>query len=316
MKNLFYKSIRLLIILSFLQTTTRCTSRNEAPERIPILIVSDIGKDIDDALAISWAATNPHINLTGVIITTLDNPNAQKSLSEIGHLTKNSLNIIDSRDTLESNRKISQIFSAYRGELRIVILAQAGPISNFLISHPQFQEEVHSIYIQAYPSETSPIRPNFSSYNFAIDSIGAELLFESTRAFPRYFIGKYAAYQLPFTKFDFKYLKNSSLLGDFLYKEAIEGIERFARSNPSLFYKLFAIPSSLSIEEALEFNQTLSYPYDLLTVASVLYHSYFNFVKIGNDYITGESLNRDNIAEIALLKRELIRGFEAGTPLK
>jgi len=114
------------------------------------------------------------------------------------------------------------------------------------------------------------------SYNFAQDPEAIEHILHYD--VPMTFVGKHTAYELPFKTSDFKTLaKRNPLVREYLYKQAKKWKERLEKINPEVFHRLYEKQSDI-----------MSYPYDLITAATIANDEMFIKTIAGNRECIGQ----------------------------
>jgi hypothetical protein len=136
---------------------------------------------------------------------------------------------------------------------------------------------VARVYMQgqvliAHDDTATPATPSDRSYNFRIDMGAARLVFEQLQLLKRpvSMLGKYAAYQISFTKQDLESLDGPRVPS--LAIAARDQMQAFKQQNPDLFYSLFPVPEQFrdgcgeSVYEWFDHlpGDVVSHPYDAL----------------------------------------------------
>lgn len=307
MKQFFKKAclttISALVVIFFCVFLLLSCDRKNETEIVPLLIITDFGIDVDDAEAISWIASSKTINPVAIIHTG-DPDNKRKSeLREFLGISGVKSEIFYDSSPIDSLQKI------YPGKLRIALLAQATCLSEYLNDNVQNAKNIHSIYIQASPivSSKGELIADSSSYNFRVDMESASTVLKESDNIPMIFIGKYAAYEMRLTRDDFNKISSNGRAGTIIWNKAEIGIKEFALRDSALFYKVFKIDSSLTMNRALEEQIYFSNPYDLLTVIAIEDTSCYNFTKIGKHLICGINPETINIKNPLKLKRKIVK---------
>ncbi|NTV18970.1 MAG: hypothetical protein HGA83_06030 [Bacteroidales bacterium] len=301
-KKTYSAIISTLLVIFFCVFLLLDNNRKKEAEIVPLLIITDFGIDVDDAEAINWIASSKTINPVAIIHTG-DPDNKRKSgLREFLGISG-----IKS-EVFYDNSPIDSLLKTYPGKLRIALLAQATCLSEYFNENMQNAKNIHSIYIQASPKTSSngELIADSSSYNFRIDMESASNVLKASDNIPVIFIGKYAAYEMRLTRDDFIKIASNGRAGAVMWNEAEKGIKEFAKRDSALFYKVFKIDSTLTMNRALKEQIYFSNPYDLLTVIAIEDTSYFNFTNIGRHLICGRNPETTNIRNPLKLKRDII----------
>ncbi|MEF9985565.1 MAG: hypothetical protein RSC28_06125 [Bacteroidales bacterium] len=332
------------IIIATAIACISCSPKDIANTEIPLLIITDFGRDVDDAQAFAYLAktinsyknankTNDNkygkLKIAGVICTGYIPQIRAKSLELFLNLygialpiaitepekteqevanyyALHSLNykpyeltLLKKLGSYPPNTKlwntmqgvnyhnkyispthlIDSLLNIYPATLRIVLLAQATQLANYIDkknSLPNF----HSLYIQGQcdtlniNSTTRAIKPNFAAYNLREDTIAAKTIFKLQNTVPFIFVSKYAAYPLAFTKEETEIIGKAGYVGDYLKNAACMGLESFLERDSATFYKIFKlspqIPAHIrNSSPAIDSLNVLNNPYDLLTVIAI-----------------------------------------------
>ncbi len=211
------KKIVVRIIFTFIALLTLLSCiKKKSETTIPVLVICCYEKDIDNVLALAWLEKSDIIDIAGIIITNIDDT-----------LKTNKITVI------RYDSQIDSIFFTHSASLRLLILAPATPITQYLRNSPEQIGRIHSIYIQ-----------NDSLYNVANDS-----LLNLADIIPKYVIGKEAALELPMLKSDFDYLGRHSQTGKYLWQ-----LSQSADSSYIITYP-HALLTAISIEMPQFFNR-------------------------------------------------------------
>lgn len=299
---------RFVILLSVLVSLSSCSQRQEST--IPLVVITDFGEDVDDAEALAWIASSELLECVGIIHIGYPDESYNERLRYFMTLTGLDAPLID------SNEQIDSLLTLYQSRLRVVVLAHATPIADYLEVNPDNAAKIHSIYVQAYPSidNSGNLSADDASYNFRVDMDASNRLMSWSKSIPFVFVGKYAAYELRLTKNDFEQIAFNSESGRFLYEEAITGIERFAGRDSATFYRIFDIDPSLTIEDAKNQHIYYSNPYDLLTVIAIEHPEYFSFEKTGIHQLTGHTPQKQHIPDPEKLRQKIIHTLNQSSP--
>lgn len=350
---IFHLPTHIFSFVLFVTMFLSCSSakNNHMASEIPLLIITDFGRDVDDAQAFAYLAQNEaNFKIAGVIATGYIPQVRAKSLElflnlygisipvaikepektpqEItDYFTSHSINGVPYEITLlerlgsyppnatlwqkmqdssysakylSPNRLIDSLLQIYPGELRVVVLAQATQLANYMIekgqnqtidgtkgtdlpsnagTHPTF----HSVYIQGQcdtlgKTISGLFKPDFAAYNLREDSVAAYKIFELQNTTPFIFLSKYATYPLAFTKDETAEIGEAGYAGDYLKNGAYMGLQSFLERDSATFYKVFKIAQNIPARStspngknypALDSLKVVNNPYDLLTVMAI-----------------------------------------------
>ena len=292
----------LATIILFSIVSFSCSNSNKhAP--IPVLIVTDFGKDIDDALAIAHIAHSKELDAVMIIHNGNPSEEASEKLTQflkINHIAP-PLITVKSHDetdmTAEETELIYSLFKKYGNRLNIAILSQPTVITNLLYSDHLYSNHLNkpdisglNIFIQAYPtlSEGGNLLADDASYNTRLDMASTQKLYDLGDKIIFTFVGKYAAYEYRLTAEDILTLTPNREVNNILAEEALKGVEEFARRDSATYYRVYGVDSSIPLDEALSHQKYLSNPYDLLTVKAIDNPEFFKFRTIGRHRVTGD----------------------------
>jgi hypothetical protein len=301
-KKTYSTIISTLLVMFFCAFLLLNNNRKNEAEIVPLLIITDFGIDVDDAEAINWIASSKTINPVAIIHTGDPDSKRKSGLREFL-----SISGIKSEVFYDSS-PIDSLLRIYPGKLRIALLAQATCLSEYFDENMQNAKNIHSIYIQASPNVSSngELIADSSSYNFRVDMKSASNVLKASDNIPMIFIGKYAAYEMRLTRDDFIKIASNGRAGAVMWKDAERGIKVFASRDSALFYRVFKIDSSFTLNKALNEQIYFSNPYDLLTVIAIEDTSYYNFTRTGIHLICGRNPETINVKNPLKLKRDII----------
>jgi inosine-uridine nucleoside N-ribohydrolase len=226
-------------------------------------------------------------------------------LSLLDYLKENCKNHTKMIKAISAEDFIDKQINRYKGELKIVILAQATDFAKYVAMHQQNAKFIKTIVMQGQVRTTpTGMEPDFEAYNLRKDTLAAKVVIGLQKQVPMIFVGKYAAYSARFSK------NEAASMGGYITKATFMGIESFAQRDPISFQKLFKCNN---IESLTSGNS----PYDLITAMCITDKNlftpiiYYNGAKehklIGND-----SLNIC-IRDIAKLKRKFLTVYAASS---
>ena len=351
-------SFLIFLCLTILCTACQTRSRQNQTDndKIPLLVFTDFGRDVDDAEAFAYIAKNDSFNLAVVVCCGYIPECRAKSLSlflqllgtkapvAVGsalplgvtdstfitkYLAEHSLDgkpyeysllesmekaagVPQSLTAINTDCLIDSLLNRYKGRLRMVVLSQATDAARYFSRHTGRTSDLHSVYIQGQAvadSMSGKLLPDEAAYNLKEDMNAAEILFSLQDSVPFIFLGKYAAYPMAYSTEEFLQMsQHNGEAGKYLYQAAEKGLECFAQRDSSTFYRVFGLPPSVPLAEAVKQSGKLSNPYDLLTVIAIDKPELFNSYKVGKHTFIGVRKEDNPIAEPKVLK-ELILGL-------
>jgi len=262
-----------------------------------MILITDIGKDPDDAFALTYAVIMG-LPISDVIITT-------KESAASAHICWNILNNLSDRYPTAKNIKIHagsikpvKGDSSFRDNYYHGIFSELGPVPNkfealkiqlgdCVIIGPltDFLELLknnrarRAVFMAQCRKDHNEILPDMESYNLRCDPFATEAAFQFQDRIPYAFIGKNLAYQVPFTTQDIDALEAlSHPVARFLADHAYQSFEAFKARMPDLFEKKY------------KNTNNMSYCYDPLTILAITNPDLFIFEKFGRHRI-GVSIN-------------------------
>ncbi|MFZ2151369.1 MAG: hypothetical protein WAZ12_01225 [Candidatus Absconditicoccaceae bacterium] len=264
-------------------------------KKIPVLIYTDIGDDIDDSLAISYLAYCDDIHIVGIICDSRKN-NYRKDM------TKKLLNILDYQTSIlgsQHKRVLKNILTTYGKDLVILSIASNKRLKKDMEDFPILFGNIKRIYFQGHVYfNNKKIFADMHSYNFTQDPESIKYILEYK--IPMTFVGKYIAYEAPITKDYFTILsQNNPSVCNILYQRAQEWKTKFKKLNPEIFEKLYGKDSNI-----------MSYPYDLITAIVINKEKMFIKNSIGKIDLIGQEKNQKGIKNISEFKKYIINIFK------
>jgi inosine-uridine nucleoside N-ribohydrolase len=262
-----------------------------------MILFTDIGKDIDDAVALVYAII-AKVPITTIVTTSKDShkaanitqniiqamsvkyPNADRikvmygSTKPImdglnhgvvydgpfcqGYFTLNRYEAYKIKPEFRDRYDVAIVISPLTD---LVSLLHKGPLS--------------SIIFMGLPKEKdNELSPDMNSYNFKCDPYASDHTFEYQKQIPFAFIGKDCAYKVPFTKTDFNTIGDiDHPVAKFLKDHAFQTYEHFKTSVPELYEKVY------------KGTDNMSYCYDPLTMLSITNSELFTFRNVGQHKI-------------------------------
>lgn len=239
-----------------------------ASKKHPLIIFTDIGKDTDDALAITYAAAKG-LDISEVVITS-----GQPGMSAaIARNLLNGLGLEKVPVTIGSNKSIKKEKfhnNIYKGDfcksdskfekfdpdkLSPGTAVMIGPMTDALKALEK--GKIKDAFIMAQTKDKD--KPDDKAYNFRCDMDASEDLFSKRGKISFNIVGKEQAYKVPLKKPDFDKLANTKHpVGVFLKDHAEQSFEHFKKSLPDVY------------ERAYKGTDNMAYCYDPLTIAVIV----------------------------------------------
>lgn len=139
---------------------------------------------------------------------------------------------------------------------------------------------------------------DLQSYNFAQEPAAIQSILSYD--IPKTFVGKYAAYDIPFTKKDFEILSQCKpTIRKTLYRRAKQWKIRFKKLSPEVWERIYGKDQNI-----------ISYPYDLITAVSIVREDMFVKQKIGNLELIGQKPLPIAIKNIPACKKHIFTIFK------
>lgn len=260
-------------------------------KKIPVLVYTDIGDDIDDSLAIVYLLWCADIDVVGIVCV-------HKNISYRVHTAKNLTDVLDSKVPIlgeDHTDFIQDILKKYNQDLVILSLAPTTQLYKDMQLFPSLFATIKRIYfqwqIEIHEGKTSP---DMQSYNFKQDPEAIQWIFSLN--IPMTFVGKYAAYAIPLVSKDFQFfIKKNPKVWKHLYQEAQLWKMRLAKLSPDMYQKLYEKNPDI-----------MSYPYDLLTAVAITHDNMFIKETIGRIECIGQKKWVAWIQDISRLKTYIL----------
>ena len=301
--------------------------------RTPIIIITDIGTDPDDILAIVIACAVQKFDILAIITTGGDTINRgrvarrwlniagmdQKTLvvPDLGPGSGNTkcfvpentpsaqesfLSVDKANDDLAAD-VIVKLAREKGKELGILAIGPLTALAKACQNDPEIVQQIGFLAIQGQLKVCGDqIEPDFSSFNLREDKPAAKLVFETLQSrVPFKLLGKYAAYAVPLYKDDIKQIPN-------LISEVKIFLSILMNKNPKLFQALYPV-SEDKIEAGSWFDDLdhVCNPYDPLLFLYFVHPSLFlqqhhgHHTSVGNDE---DNNGVENAEEIRLKLRK------------
>ncbi len=246
-----------------------------------LFIITDIEADVDDAVALCLALSDPSVQIVGVACTSSE---VENSLQTARHLL--SLLHSESVPVGSGYRFIDSILVHTHGQSNILLIAQATSLNEALRYNPSLITKISRIYFQgqAQIDEKGIMMPDPQAFNVREDMLACYSLFEFQGQIPFTLVGKYAAYPLALSREDFDGFASSGHPAGVLLRDmAVETNARFSQDHPELYHKIY--PDT----------NILSQPYDAVALLSLLEPDSFSPVILDNHLLIGMIDGESNI---------------------
>mmetsp|Transcript_35423 Transcript_35423/g.43745 ORF Transcript_35423/g.43745 Transcript_35423/m.43745 type:complete len:382 (-) Transcript_35423:777-1922(-) len=271
---------------------------------VPVMVITDIGADIDDTLATLVLLGAKRVKVVAVVTSV--NDGRKRGALMRGWLRKlgvadEDVPILPSLDcngkagchtpegfppieeaalgkVEETPNRILQIAKFYGPELVILGIAPLTPLGAAIrLDTTGVLKTIKRIYLQGnvhVNQKAGILKPDTLAYNFRMDMDAANIVFDSLQLFvPFTLLGKFAAFRVGLTKKDFECLTRHDKPS--LLCQARNQMNNFRIGNPDLFYKLYPIPEKFKSLDSMEWfdhikGGTVSHPYDPLLALSIV----------------------------------------------
>lgn len=260
-----------------------------------MLLITDIGRDIDDTLALlALHGYGRILKLVGVVAT--GGAGRQRAAIATGWLRRLGYHgnvppvaACDGKGNTEcviprfapslsdaglyngtAADLIARLLRAYSKRLRIVVIAPFTPLAALARRAGGLEllrSNAHSLWIQGQfvqDESSGQIVPNEEAYNIRIDLPSARYVFRHLQNDVEFcFIGKHAVYELPLTKAHFE------AWGDEMTVMARNNLEPFRERDPELFRSLYG-SNCQDGDDWFSNIEKLSNPYDAIVIAALV----------------------------------------------
>jgi len=263
-----------------------------------MILFTDIGKDIDDAVALTYAIIKG-VPLNLIVTTSKDSHKAAMITKNMLHALSTMYSDVNQiRVMYGSNKPLKEGLNhgvVYNGPFAegYLEIEKFDPMSilppfappeylmkwgTAIVISPltDYLSLLHRNIItgtvfMGLPKETKGIvEPDMNSYNFKCDPYASEECFKFQNDIPFVFIGKDCAYKVPFTQTDFNSIGEiNHPVAKFLKDHAFQTFEHFKISVPDLYERVY------------KGTDNMSYCYDPLTVLALTNPELFTFKEVG-----------------------------------
>ena len=306
--------------------------RKRKKDKMPVLLLTDIGRDIDDTLALlTIAGYREEIELVGVVAT--GGNGANRAILAKSWLHKLKLDkvkvcacLADGKSEIEfptflkrillksqidARTLITDLLRKYSHTLRIVAIAPLSPLLP-LVREKQtldlLRQNTHSIWIQGQLIEQGKtILPDVqNAYNLRIDANASRQVFEKLQHDVLFrFLGKHAAYQVSLTPQDFA---SFDMILPSMSDMAKQFLKPFRNRRPELFRKLHGGDH----DDAFDTLDALSHPYDAALIVALVHDHVLRDVQLRHKFIGNTSDTVLSKEHANLVHSELVRTMQLG----
>lgn len=213
-------------------------------DKTPVLIYTDIGRDVDDLEAMAYIAGSPHLEPVAVVtsnmipqrrgqiakavmnsfgyqdvpigvgstfpignddISLLEKYLSEHTISSKSYEGVGMLGVYDAQPTESAEKVILDTLDKYGDRLTIAVLAPPTDIAKAVQKERSKFRKVNGIYVMGQAkNENGRLVPDESAYNLKEDMDASNVLFSLQDDVPFTFITKFAAYQTPLNRTDFE----------------------------------------------------------------------------------------------------------------
>lgn len=290
-----------------------------APEKIPILVYSDDGRDVDDIEAMTYLAGEQSTEIVAGVTTHmipdrralimrevckyLGLPNRPIGVGSIFPLGKEDELLVSylRQHTIQgksyegegliecfppATEVIHQTIDRYGSDLAIMALA---PLTD-LAQAARYDREnfcrIGGLFIQGQAIiEDGRLAPDPAAYNLKEDMEAATEIFALQDDVPLTLVSKHLAYTVPLLRSDFvQFEATGNPVGKYLKIHAEKGIESFADRDPETFERVFKLPA-----DRLDELEDISKPYDALVGVALAHPEMLEATQVGRHTLIGMS---------------------------
>ena len=312
--------------LPCVHTYTEVITPMSSPETIPVLSITDDGRDVDDVEALVYFAGQENVQLAGIVTTHMIPDRrafiARAIMNNLGvpvPIGVGSVYPLGKEDPLLTTylRQHTIKGATYEGDgliecfppasdvihnaidrhgpaLRVAVQAPLTDLAQAADQDPGHFSRIGGIFIQGQATiEDGRLIPDPAAYNLGEDMEAAERIFAFQDQIPMTFLGKYAAYQVPLHRADFdRFADTGNHVGSYLRTHAIKGIQCFAERAPDIFQRVFGVEAS-----QLDQLEELSKPYDALLAKALVNPAGLQPVEFGHHRLIGMTVDQPGILE-------------------
>ena len=303
---------------------------------IPVLIYTDAGRDVDDVEAITYLVGSPNVEIVGVVTThmipdrrafiartVLDNlgktdvPIGVGSIFPIGkdeevlakYLKEHTIEgkTYEGEGLIECFHDgvdlIHELIGKYGSQLKIAVQAPLTDLAKAALKDEENFCKVGGLYIQGQAIvDGLTLLTDNNAYNIKEDEEASRIIFGLQDRIELTFVGKHAAYEVPFLREDFALLASTgNPVGRYLKIHAEKGLECFAIRAPDIFKRVFGVDAN-KVHEL----KKLSNPYDALVAKAIGKPDDLSGVKVGKHTLIGMNENNTGVEDPELVKSDLM----------
>lgn len=259
-----------------------------------MILITDIGKDPDDAIALTYAII-AGIPITDVVVTTKETaPSCHIVHNLIENLVDRYPNARNIKVYSGSTKPIKKKSKPFHTNIYHGRFCETGPVPEkfepMIIERPddvitigpltdlmrlmEKDRVKRSIFMGQPKKDGQVLLSDVDSYNFRCDPFASEAVFQFQNRIPMAFIGKKLAYKVPITRDDMSILEAlKHPVAQFLVDHMTQSFEEFKIRMPELF------------ESKYQNTNNMSYCYDPLTMLAIRNPGLFIFEKFGTHRI-------------------------------
>ena len=269
-------------------------SRTGAPARL--LLITDIGDDIDDLLALLTAMALHHLGVVRLVAVVtcgghtllraatvrfwlrrlgVEDPDvvvaagveSTKRSKPLPAVPENCQSVEHSEISPESGAQVILDMVRQHGKnLGVVAIGEMTPLAACLeIDQEGLLRQIGALYIQGQAHiQNGRLVPDDEAYNIRCDVLSASRVFAQLQDFiPFHMLGKYAAYRVSLEAHHFTHWTQSANNYADMVSEARANLNKFRKGNPALFYRLYSVPEEMQNDrDWFSSLSVYSHPYD------------------------------------------------------
>ncbi len=231
-----------------------------------VILYTDIGDDVDDALALCHLIEHTKHNILAIIVSHGNLLNRIEHAQKICNLYDVKIPILVWNSEPFNNRtvwiedKIQQDIHKLAEKVNKVTLLCIGPCTDIaktlMYSPVEFLQKIERLIFQWDTTDKPRQADEVNSYNFKCDPRAARIATDT--GFKTSFIGKQLAYANPMRKQDFLTFSKNKQINEYLLHTAIDRRRKFRILNPEKYNEIYWPDESV-----------LSYPYDLIAAKAI-----------------------------------------------
>ena len=303
----------------------------------PVLLITDIGADVDDTVALLTLIGSERLRLVAAVTTGgkgeertslirgwLSILGQRKNGIEVsasygpgmGHCyVPKDLPTVLTKDKTDATELILRTSKTYGSSLRVFVIGAMTPLADALKNDSEgYLRKIGGIFVQGnILYRAGRIRPDAKAFNFREDMKSAHIVFDKLQdTVPFTSLGKFAAYVVGITTKDFRSFSRPGL------PSMTEMVRRqmglFISSGPERFWSLYPVPEQYRDEGWFDHlpNDICCHPYDPLLVLCLhdiqLFDPVYIPAKSGLHVHTtvGNSPDHNGIRDKTLIRNKLV----------